>query len=67
MCKHYPIQSSGPESDCTLCLREKAKRYEEALKRIIRRTWELGDYLPRDVLEDILRIVTAALKGSIGP
>jgi hypothetical protein len=58
MCTHYK-NGSG---DCTLCLHEKNVRYRDALERIVRRTWEMGDYLPREVLEDIMRIANGALK-----
>jgi hypothetical protein len=65
MCKHYPIQNFGLNSDCSTCMREKLTRYEGALKKILHRIWELGDYLPREVLETILRIATDALRGSM--
>jgi hypothetical protein len=61
MCTHY---SNSRDGSCSICLGEKARRYEDALNRIVNRTWELGDYLPREVLEDIMRIANNALKGS---
>jgi hypothetical protein len=52
--------------ECEIC-KDELRRHKEALQKIVNRVWELGDYLPREVLEDIMRIVNNALKGSIGP
>ena len=66
MCQHYKINDFGKDGDCRNCLMEKKERYEAAFKKILNRTWELGDYLPHEVLEDIMRIVNTALKGPPG-
>jgi len=67
-CKHTSGMAFIPQPfRCDSCTDEELQRYKQALQKIVNRTWELGDYLPREILEDIMRIVNAALKGSVGP
>jgi hypothetical protein len=63
-CRHpraRPLAFTDIVPECKICA-EELIRHKEALKKIVNRVWELGDYLPREVLEDIMRIATSALK-----
>jgi hypothetical protein len=64
MCTHY---QNGNESICVPCLREKNARYHDALKTIILRIREIGDDAPAELIYDIFKIVTAALRGTLQP
>ena len=64
MCTHY---QNGNEDICVPCLREKNLRYHEALKHITLRIRELGDDAPAELIYDIFRIATGALKPARSP